>query len=235
MHLYRASWHLAGAAALLAAAGSVQAVDYFRVDVGHSTSTGAGIRDRNFTLDGVICADAACTTAGSIDDVGNSAIFSGGLGWRFGTDWRVDATLAYRGGYNLNASIPDGTTVKGDVTSLSAMLAGYRDFSLSWGKPYVGAGIGYAKNEVSDLKFGSGGLTSDAPGGTKSGLAWAVMTGIGLPISPSLTLDLGYRYTDLGKLASGSGNVTLGGVAVGTYQGFEGRLKAHEISVGVRF
>lgn len=235
MQLHRASWQLAGAAALFAAAGNAQAIDYWRIDLGSSMSTDAGIRDKDFASDQAICGDAACTSAGTIKDVGNSYVISGGLGWKIGADWRADVTLAYRGGYKVDETMPDATNVNADITSISLMAAGYRDFTLSWGKPYVGAGIGFAQNEAKDVKFNVGGFSLDAPGGTKSGLAWSLMAGVGFQLSPTMTLDVGYRYTDLGKIETGSGNINFGGVPVTTYSGAEGKLRANEISIGLRF
>jgi opacity protein-like surface antigen len=235
MLMHRASWQLWIAAASLAAAGSAQAVDYFRIDVGASASTDAGIRGKDFASDGVICGDPLCASGGTIDKVGTSALLSGGLGWRIGSDWRADLTLGYRGWYKMDQTMPDSAVAKGDISSLSLMLAGYRDFSFDWGRPYLGAGIGAAQNETDEVKYLLGGFTFDVPGGSKTGAAWAVMAGIGFPLSPTKTLDIGYRYADLGKLVSGSGSLMVSGVPVGPYSGFEGRLKAHELSVGLRF
>jgi opacity protein-like surface antigen len=225
---------LAAAALLLTASGPTQAQLYWRVDLGWSFSTNADFQDNNFTVDGVICGDAACTVPGQIKDVGSSGIVSGGVGWRFNPNLRADATISYRGGYTISETMPDGTSFASNgVYSWNIMANGYYDFALTWGKPYVGAGVGWAQNRVDDTNWtNSGGIKH---GGTWSGVAWTVMGGVGVPISSTLTLDLGVRYTDLGKIVIDPGAITFGSVATGVYSGANGRLRAWEVTVGLRF
>jgi opacity protein-like surface antigen len=234
---------LAASALALAAAGAAQAELYGRVDLGYSASTSADIQDNNFPLDGVICGDAACSTPGKITDVGNAFLIGGGVGWRFNPNFRIDGTVAYRGGYKIDASVPDGlggaNAINSDVTSWNLMLNGYYDFTVTWGKPYVGAGIGWASNKVDDVVVTNAafpGIALSAPGGSKSGFAWALMGGVGVPLSPTLTLDLGVRYTDLGKLETPAGPVLVNGTPTGfTYSGASGHVRAWELLVGLRF
>jgi len=239
----RVLFALAAVALSLTAAGAAQAQLYGRVDLGYSSSTSADIQDNNFALDGVICGDAACTTPGKITDVGSAFLVGGGVGWRFNPNFRIDGTVAYRGGYKVDASVPDGfgatNNIKSDVTSWNLMLNGYYDFALTWGKPYLGAGIGWASNKVDDIMVTNAafpGIALSAPGGTKSGVAWALMGGVGIPLSAALTLDLGVRYTDLGKLATNVGPILVNGTPTGfTYSGASGHLRAWELLVGLRF
>jgi opacity protein-like surface antigen len=225
---------------MLTAAGAVQAQLYWRVDAGASFSTSADIQDQNFPADGLICGDLNCTVPGQIKDVGTSALLSGGVGWRFNQNFRIDGTVAYRGWYKINETMPDQTTFKGDVSSWNIMANGYWDFVLAWGRPYVGAGIGWASNKVDDISGTNPvipGITVGAPGGTKSGFAWALMAGVGIPINPNITLDIGGRYVDLGKLETDAGVLTANGIVVPgfTYSGAKGNLKAWELTVGLRF
>ena len=216
------------AAVLLAAAASAHAFDYLRLDLGLSTSTGANIRDRDFAADRMICGDAACATPGSISDVGNSPFIDFGVGWNLQQNFRADVVAYFRGWYKLDDTMPDGKHFKADVSSWSLMLNVYYDYPLApytW-KPYVGVGVGVAANKVHGFNVsGSGG-----PSGTESGMAYAAMLGVLIPIPGNRRLDLGYRYADLGKIGTNSGTV-----GSQTYQGFEGKLKAHELFVGVLF
>ncbi len=223
---------VAVSALLLAAAGVAQAQLYGRVDIGASFSTGADIQDNNFAADSVICGNAACTTPGQIKDVGNSYLLSGGVGWRFTPNLRADGTISYRGSYRINETMPDATTIQAYVTSWDIMANGYYDFALTWGKPYVGVGIGWASNRVNDVFVSNFGIKH---GGTSSGFAWSVKGGVGVPISPALTLDLSVGYTDLGKLQIDPGSVAVSGTTVGTYAGANGKLRAWELTVGLRF
>ena len=243
MHSALIRSRLAAGAVLLATACAAQAQLYGRVDLGYSRSVSANIEDNNFAQDGVICGDVNCTAPGSISDVGSAFLISGGVGWRFTPNIRADGTVSYRTGYKIDASVPDGlggtSSINSDVSSWNVMVNGYYDFDLSWGKPYVGAGLGWAGNKTDNLAVTNAafpGIVLSAPGGTKSGFAWAVMGGVGIPVSSALTLDLGLRYTDLGKLATPTGAVLVNGIPTGfTYSGASGHLRAWELTVGVRF
>ena len=181
MNTKRVLLRLTVSASMLMAAGIAQAQLYWRGDIGYSWSTSADIQDKNFPLDQGICGNAACTTAGKIDDVGNSFLLSGGVGWRFNPNLRADGTLTYRGWYKLDSTMPDGTAFKADVKSWNLMANGYWDFPLAWGAPYVMAGIGYASNKVDTVSAVNSGITLNVPGGTTGDFAWALGGGVGLP------------------------------------------------------
>ena len=223
--------------AVLAAAGTVQAQLYWRLDSGYSKSLKADVKDSNLVL---ICGDPACNTPGTLDkDVGSSTILSGGVGSRFSSNMRADVTLGYRGGYKIDASdqgVP-AARFRADVKSLALMVNGYHDFSLAASTPYLGAGLGFAHNKVGTVSFDDGaGFRGSVPGGTKSGFAWALMAGVGIPISGSLTLDIGYRFIELGKIETATGDVIINGAVVPPpYPGATGKLKAHELTIGLRF
>lgn len=98
----------------------------------------------------------------------------------------------------------------------SVMVNGYFDFltCTAW-TPYVGAGIGssYLKADFGDY--------------AKSvyNLAWQVMGGVAYDVNENWTLDLGYRYADLGRVRKnlGEGHVT------------KVDVRDHEILFGVRY
>jgi opacity protein-like surface antigen len=215
---------------MLVLVGSAQAQLYWRADLGFSFSNRAGLRDRNFAADGVICADPTCTSPGKINDAGDSPVLSAGLGWRFNRNFRADATLAYRGGYREQRTMPDGTEVKAHIKSWNLMANAYYEVPFTWGSPYVGAGLGFASNRIDKIAG-----TLQAPGGTQSGAAWALMAGASVPISSTYleALEFGYRYIDLGKLQTDPGR--LSGGLTPTYSGAAGRLKAHELMLGWRW
>lgn len=81
--------------------------------------------------------------------------------------------------------------------------------------PYVGAGLG-----VSYLKADFGEIAKST-----YNLAWQVMGGITYDINSHWTLDLGYRYADLGRVRKNAGD------------GFVAKVDArdHEIMFGARY
>lgn len=225
---------LAAAAAL--AAQTAQAELYFRLDAGYSKAGDAEIKDRNFAADGMICGDAACTEAATLNDVGSSPVVAAGLGWRFSPNFRADLTAAYRGGYQLDDN-DSASNFKADIKSTNVMLAGYYDGAFDRFRPYVGAGIGWAQNKIGTITNTGTGFTNEIPGGTWSGLAWSLMAGLGIRLGSSLTLDLGYRYIDLGKIETPAGDASCTSPVPCTfsYSGLSGKLHAHELMLGLRF
>lgn len=71
--------------------------------------------------------------------------------------------------------------------------------------PYVGGGIGLASISVlglKDVNVPNGGVAYGADN-TATNFAWAVYGGLAYDVNPSVTLDLSYRYLDLGDVSSG--------------------------------
>ena len=60
-------------------------------------------------------------------------------------------------------------------------------------------------------------------------------TRFGFPLPSRQVLDIGYRYADLGKLGTSSGNLSDGAGNLLPTSGFTGKLRAHELLVGMRF
>lgn len=154
-----------------------------------------------------------------------TAFFAGiGAGYRFNNWFRVDGTLEYRGGgsigvndsiYNPFALGNQTNTYKGNLSSMVALFNAYVDLG-TWNclTPYLGAGIGVARNQISGLSdqgivfanqpFGPVSPTLGvASSGDKTGLAWALMAGVGYEVNKNLTLEVGYRYLNLGDAQSG--------------------------------
>lgn len=225
-------------AVALLAAGSAQAQLYFRADTGYSKSTSADFHDNDPNLF-IICGDPACNTPGKLDDFGNAFILSAGVGTRFNPSVRGDVTLGYRK-YKLDDSDAALTPVKytADIASLALMANAYYDFPAGGFTPYVGVGIGASQNKLGTVSFNDGaGFGGSLPGDTKTNFAFAIMFGAGIPLGQSLILDVGYRYFDMGEVkAKSGGDVTINGVVVPPpYPGATGNLRAHELTIGLRF
>ena len=107
------------------------------------------------------------------DDLDNDWMASGGGGYGFSNGIRLEGELAYR---NNSASRSD------EVDARALMANVYYDFNRE-GRvaPYIGAGAGYARVHADDL-------------GSDSGVAYQAMVGVGVRVTPQLTVDIGYRY-----------------------------------------
>jgi outer membrane protein OmpA-like peptidoglycan-associated protein len=107
----------------------------------------------------------------------------GAIGKAWGGDssygYRLEGELSYR---SNDVSDPFQGV---DTNAWGGMLNGYVDFNRH-GKvqPYLGVGVGYGRVEIS----GFGDSVDD------SGVAYQGMAGVGVALSQTLTLDIGYKY-----------------------------------------
>lgn len=221
----------------LSSAASAQTLSaeslYFRAETGYSWSREARVRDRDLSATPYVCGDAACSMHGSTDDVGSSWLFGGAVGYRIRPNVRAELALGYRGGYGIGQTLSNGASLSADVASLNLMANGYYDFNIgSPLRPYVSGGLGWARNRVSEIS--STNPAGAAAGGSQDNVAWSLGAGIGYPINDRLTLDLGYRYVDLGRIDTTAGVATVTGAAA-PYSGITGRLKVNELVVGLRW
>jgi opacity protein-like surface antigen len=152
-------------------------------------------------------------------------------------DYRADARItalssgsSYVHGYSTDVLKLESTTV---------LLNGYLDLG-NWSgvTPYVGAGIGFAHNnlnsywsQITCLTVTCSSAFSQArvphETGSKNNLAWALMAGAAVDIGMGLKLDLGYRYLRVGESKTELDSAGFG---------FKTKpLDAHEARIGVRY
>ncbi|TAJ34801.1 outer membrane beta-barrel protein [Bosea sp. (in: a-proteobacteria)] len=185
----------------------------------------------------------------------NAAFFGGlGIGYRFNNWFRADITGEYRGSssigvndtiYNPFARGPQTNTYKGNLTSLVTLFNGYIDLG-TWNclTPYIGGGIGFANNRIEGLtdqgivyaNYPNGPISptlGSAASGSKTGLAWALMAGVGYEVNKNLTLEFGYRYLNLGDARSG--RIT-NAFAAETYAPLKAKdIDSHDFRIGMRW
>jgi opacity protein-like surface antigen len=183
-----------------------------------------------------------------------SPLFGVGVGYQF-TNWlRGDVTGEFRSSANFHGL--DITTVRAGVLttifpdSYSAsksewlVLANvYADLGTWWCiTPFVGAGVGVAYNQIShfrDLGVGSSGAfggiasTGFATSATTTNLAWAVHAGLAYKATPGLTVELAYRYLNLGNATTGDLVSFDGTQNLGPMQFRD--LTSHDVKLGVRW
>lgn len=184
------------------------------------------------------------TDSGSFDA---APIIGFGVGYTFNNWFRADLTGEYRANsdfsafdqYDFNSDgIWDGTNDYSGRKSEALFLANaYFDLG-TWARitPYVGAGIGTSRNTITgftDLNVPNSAIAY-ANSDSKWNLAWALYAGLGWAITDALTIDLSYRYVDLGDAQSGD------------LFGFDGTntiynpmifndLTSHDVLLGVRY
>ncbi|MEQ1649399.1 MAG: outer membrane beta-barrel protein [Hyphomicrobiaceae bacterium] len=119
------------------------------------------------------------------------------------------------------------------VKSTTLMFNAYYDLGKFGGvTPYVGAGVGVAYNRTGETYFTDNpSLVNRIEGASRLSLAWSVGAGIGWQVSERAVLDVGYRYTDLGKAITGRIDNT-GAVNPAAHIDQMGN---HEVKVGLRY
>jgi opacity protein-like surface antigen len=119
------------------------------------------------------------------------------------------------------------------IRSTTLMFNGYKDLGSFGGiTPYIGAGVGVSYNKMDEVSFTDNPyLLNRIQGDSRLSLAWSLMAGIGYQVSDRAILDLGYRYMDYGKAASGRiDNTNSINPAVRITD-----ISAHEVKVGLRY
>jgi opacity protein-like surface antigen len=158
--------------------------------------------------------------------VGDPFLLGLGVGYQFNAWLRADVTGEYRNSINYHASstyqwgtpanspcdptsgVRCGDEYTGQVKTGLFLANGYVDIG-NWGgfTPYVGGGLGLVAYQVSGLKDNSlypGGAFGFANNYNGTNFAWALMAGVAYRFSPSLLLDVGYRYVHMGTFNTGA-------------------------------
>ena len=154
-------------------------------------------------------------------NVDDSWIVGGGAGWRFSPNLRGDITFDYRPDFDQNTAFGIGPGTRSGLHNWTLMANGYYDFTLDAIQPlvpYVGAGFGIARNSVNGFNVAVPGTgVAHLTGRDTNQFAWQLSAGVSYNFSPTLALDVGYRYLHAGET------------------GFSGRLHTNELSTSLRF
>lgn len=204
---------------------------YLRGDLGygptrHGRATHAGLPARN-----------VLTSA----KIGNAFTFGGGLGYRYNSFLRVDITIDHRFNSRFSAqgsNIAGPPTLyrdRGDFSATTGLVNAYLDLG-TWGgvTPYIGGGVGFSSKRFLNYAIETcaepcGTFTSlgRLPAKTRNDFAWALMAGLAVDVDGGATIDLGYRYLNLGEARTGT-DPALGGVRVR-------KIDSHDFRVGLRW
>lgn len=171
----------------------------------------------------------------SATDIQNTGLAGIGVGTYVDDRFRIDGTLTYRSPMSVDGTDGANNTLSGDVESLSAMLNLYYDVAEAheWlgsnrVTPYVGAGVGVSMLDTGTMRSTAG--TSER--GTQAyNLSYAAMAGVATRISDFATVDIGYRFINLGEFEQ-DGTLTNGSSTTATTHD---DLLAHEFRAGLRF
>ncbi len=191
---------------------------YFRAGLGPDRATGATFMD----LDCSSASPAAlygCGQGGdgapyrSTGDFGQGVAFELGFGHVTTPTLRLEWLVEYRPGL-----IFDGQTnfldpgrqqsVTAESSVLSGMLAAHVDLpALGTPEfvPFVGAGVGVARTRIGEMRMTFPRTMTVVPGAARTGSAWMISFGAATRLTERTTLELAWRYADLGEVRTGQG------------------------------
>jgi opacity protein-like surface antigen len=164
-----------------------------------------------------------------------------GAGYRFNEHLRFDLTIDHRFSARFTAAdalLPGFAELhdRANFSATTGLVNAYVDLG-NWNgiTPYIGGGIGMSNKRMSDYVVDVCAPTCDVaraefrrlPDRSRNDLAWALMAGVGVDVGGGATLDLGYRYLNLGKAQSGV-DPLVGGTRLS-------RIESHEIRAGLRW
>ncbi|THB75461.1 MAG: porin family protein [Desulfobulbaceae bacterium] len=150
---------------------------------------------------------------GSEGDFGTALPLELGAGYQVNEWLRTELLFTYRAGFaysgTSNFSQIDRTfqqKVDGDVTNFSGMLNAVFDlspfFNGNCGKlhPLLLGGIGFSYNEIDSMTYQFPTTSTATPDGSTTQFGWNIGAGAAYEFSDRISLELIYRYSDLGRI-----------------------------------
>ena len=152
----------------------------------------------------------------SVGEFGTLIPLELGLGYAVVPAARVEILVEYRPRFafegQANFLSPESRqSVATDLSSLSGMLAVYLDLPglgvprIGPFQPFVGAGLGVARTRIGQTRMTFPATTTIVPGASRIDFAWMVSAGVAVALGERVTIDLAWRYTDLGVAHTGRG------------------------------
>jgi opacity protein-like surface antigen len=217
---------------------------YLRGDIGFSNQRVSRLNN---------ALDVNATTSVQNLNFSTAGIFGLGAGYRFNNWFRVDITGEYRGNSTFFGT--DAITFPGGfgtdtyhATKSEWVVLGnaYVDLGTWWCMtPFIGAGVGGAR--VSINGFTDQGLVTPVPGPgpalaslafgdnvSRWNFAWALHAGVAYRVTPNFTVELAYRYLDMGNGLTGDLRAFDGTNNINNPTTFRS-ITSHDLKIGVRW
>jgi opacity protein-like surface antigen len=217
---------------------------YLRGDIGFSNQ-------RVNRLNNVL--DANATSSVQNLSFNTAGIFGLGVGYRLNNWFRGDITGEYRGNsqfFGTDAlTFPGGfgtDTYHATKSEWVVLANAYVDLGTWWCMtPFIGAGVGGARVSISN--FTDQGIVTPVPGPgpalaslafgdnvAKWNFAWALHAGVAYKVTPNFTVELAYRYLDMGNGLTGDLHAFDGTNAIVNPTTFKS-ITSHDLKLGVRW
>jgi opacity protein-like surface antigen len=194
--------------------------------------------------------DARLTTSVQNNSFNTAGIFGLGAGYKFNNWFRADVTGEYRGNsqfYGTDAiTYPGGVgtdTYHATKSEWVVLANAYVDLGTWWCMtPFIGAGVGGARvsiNNFTDQSIANNGGAA-LPGlafgdnTSKWNLAWALHAGVAYKVTPNFTVELAYRYLDMGDGLTGDLRTFDGTNNINNPMTFK-NITSHDLKLGLRW
>jgi opacity protein-like surface antigen len=217
---------------------------YLRGDIGFSNQRVSRLNN---------ALDVNATTSVQNLNFNTAGIFGLGVGYRFNNWFRADITGEYRGNSQFFGT--DAITFPGGfgtdtyhATKSEWVVLGnaYVDLGTWWCMtPFIGAGVGGAR--VSINGFTDQGIVTPVPGPgpalaslafgdnvSRWNFAWALHAGVAYRVTPNFTVELAYRYLDMGNGLTGDLRAFDGTNSINNPTTFRS-ITSHDLKIGVRW
>jgi opacity protein-like surface antigen len=214
---------------------------YLRGDIGFSNQ-------RVDRLNNVL--DVNNTSSVQNNSFNTAGIFGLGLGYRVNNWFRADVTGEYRGNSQFygtdQITFPGGVgadTYHATKSEWVVLANAYVDLGTWWCvTPFIGAGVGGARVSINNftdagiVNVGGGALPGLAFGDnvSKWNFAWAVHAGLAYKVTPNFTVELAYRYLDMGDGLTGDLRTFDGTNNINNPTTFK-NITSHDLKLGVRW
>jgi len=209
---------------------------YLRGDIGYSNQ-------QVDSLDNVLY-DNFDSVDSTSRDFSGAPFFAAGIGYRWNHWFRTDITGEYRSKSDFNGVDITHAGIVADANSYTAeksewvgLVNGYIDVGTWHGiTPFIGAGVGGADVQISGFTDIGAANGSVATGDDHDqwNFAWAAYAGLAFDVTEAFTVELAYRYLDLGDGESGDLIAFDGTNNVDNPMHFDG-ITSHDIKLGVRY
>ncbi|MEW6768217.1 MAG: outer membrane beta-barrel protein [Pseudomonadota bacterium] len=178
-------------------------------------------------------------------DFDSAMTFGGGVGYQFNSWFRVDGTVEYRGKSNFhgleivsfNGGIIGTDEYHASKSEWLLLANAYADLGTWWCvTPFVGVGVGTSRNTISnftDVNTPNGGVAYGL-NSSQWQFAYAAYAGLSYKVNNSFTVELAYRYLNMGDGISGDLQTFTGINAVYNPTTFR-TLTSQDVRLGVRW